>query len=92
MLIYAKLRQVVQQQTELMQKQAEETRRREEELTCRQNELFKSFMQRYPAPQVENRVGPTGKQVGLQVRVQPPQPYQEPRAIALGMKPTSESL
>ena len=29
------LRQVVQQQAELMQKQAEKARRREEELTCR---------------------------------------------------------
>ena len=33
----AELRQVVQQQAELMQKQAEEAREREEELTRRQN-------------------------------------------------------
>ena len=40
----AELRQVVQQQAELMQKQVEEVRRREEEFTCCQNDLFKSFM------------------------------------------------
>ena len=46
----AKLRQVVQQQVELMQKQAEEARKREEELTHHQNQLFEAFMQRFPVP------------------------------------------
>ena len=68
------LRQVVQQQVELMQKQAKEARRREEELTRRQNELFVAFMQRFSVPQGENKAGPTGEQVGPEVRVQPPQP------------------
>ena len=49
----AELRQVVQQQAEMIQKQAEEARNSEEELTCRQNQLFKAFMQRFPVPQGE---------------------------------------
>ena len=40
----AEVRQVVQQQAELMQKQTEEARR-EEQLTWRQNDLFEAFMQ-----------------------------------------------
>ena len=59
----------MQQQVELMQKQAVEARKREEELTCHQNDLFEVFMQRFLVPQGENRVGPTGEQVGPEVRV-----------------------
>ena len=86
----AELRQVVQEQAELMQKQAEEARRREEQLTRRQNELFEEFMKRFPVPQGENRAGPTGEQVGPNVRVQPPQPQQKPWAVALGLKAASK--
>ena len=68
------LRQVVQQQAELMQKQAEEAKRREEELTCHQSQLFEEFMQRFPVPQSDNRAGPVIEQVGPEVKVQPPQP------------------
>ena len=74
----AELRQVVQQQAELMQKQVEEARRREEELTRHQNELFEAFMPRLPVLQGESRTGPMDEQVRLDVRVQPPQPRQEP--------------
>ena len=70
----ADLRQVVQQQIELIQKQAEEARRIEEELTRRQNELFEAFMQRFLVSQGENRAGLASEQVGPHVRVQPPQP------------------
>ena len=68
----ADLRQVVQQQVELMQKQAKEGRRREEELTRHKNELFEAFMQRFSVPQGENQAGSVGEQVGPKVRVQPP--------------------
>ena len=57
-----------------MQKQAEEARKRKEELMQRQNQLFEVFMQRFPVPQSKNRAGPTVEQIGLEVRVQPPQP------------------
>ena len=70
----AELRQVVQQQAELMQKQVEEARKREEELTYSQNDLFEAFMQRFPVWLGEGRVGPAAEQVELEVRVQPPQP------------------
>ena len=73
-----------------MQKQAEEAIRGEEELTCRQNELFEAFIQRFSVPQGENRAGPAVEQVGPEVRVQPPQPQQEPRAVAPRLKPASE--
>ena len=43
------LRQVVQQQAELMQKHVEEARIREE-LTRRHNQLFEAFIQRIPVP------------------------------------------
>ena len=62
----------MQQQAEMIQKQAEEARNREDELTRRQNQLFEAFMQRFPVPQGENRVGPTVEQMGQDVRVQPP--------------------
>ena len=64
----------MQQQIELMQKQAEEARKREEELTCCQNQLFEGFMQRFLVPQGENRAGLVIKQVGPEIREQPPQP------------------
>ena len=51
----AELRQVVQQQAELMLKHVEEARRREEELTCRQNDLFEAYMQRFPTRRGEDR-------------------------------------
>ena len=86
----AELRQVVQQQAELMQKQAEEARRREEELTCCQNELFEAFIQRLSVTSGENRAGPAVEQVGPEVSVQPPQPRQEPRALTPGLKLASE--
>ena len=54
-----------------MQRQAEEARKIEEELTRHQNQLFEAFMQRFPIAQGENKAGPTVKQVGLEVRVQP---------------------
>ena len=54
----AELRQVVQQQAELMQRQAEGARKKEEELARRQNQLFEAFMQRFPVPQGGNRPGP----------------------------------
>ena len=73
-----------------MQRQAEEARKREEELTCRQNQLFEAFMQRFPVPQGENRVGLIVEQVGLEVRVQPPQPQQELQIVAPGLKPASK--
>ena len=47
-------------------------------------------MQRFLFPQGENRAGFAGEQVRLEVRIEPPQPQQEPRAVALGLKPTSE--
>ena len=47
-------------------------------------------MQRFSVPQGENRVDVVGEQVGLEVRVQPLEPQQEPRVVALGLKPTSE--
>ena len=75
----AELRQVVRQQAEMIQKQADEARNREEELTCRQNQLFDVLMQRFPVPQGENRVVPAAEQMGLEVRVPPPQPQQLPR-------------
>ena len=53
----AELRQVVQQQAELMQKQAEEARDKEEELISYQNQLFEAFMQRFPIFQGKNRPG-----------------------------------
>ena len=53
----AELRQVVQQQEELIQKQAEDAKRREDELIFHHNEMFKVFMQRIPARQDENRAG-----------------------------------
>ena len=40
----------------------------------RQNQLFEAFMQRFPVPQGENKVGPIVEQMGPEVRVQPPQP------------------
>ena len=53
------LRQVVQQQVELMQKQAEEDRRRKEELTRYQNDLFEAFMQRFLICRGDDRAGLT---------------------------------
>ena len=47
-------------------------------------------MQRFPVPQGENRAGPAVKQMGPEVRVQPPQPQQEQWPIALGLKPASK--
>ena len=47
-------------------------------------------MQRFPVPQGENRASPTTEQMGPEVRAQPPQPQQEPRAVAPGLKPSSE--
>ena len=47
-------------------------------------------MQRFPIPQGENKAGPTVQQMGPEIRVQPPQPQQEPRAVAPRLKPTSE--
>ena len=70
----AELRQVLQQQAKIIQKQAGEARNREEELIRRQNQLFEAFMQRFPVPQEKNRAGPTVEQMGLEVRVPPPQP------------------
>ena len=35
-------------------------------------------MQRFTVPQGENRAGPAAEQMGPEVRVQPPQPQQEP--------------
>ena len=84
----AELRQVVQQQVEIIQKRVEEARNREEKLTRRQNQLFEAFMQRFP-PQGENRAGPAIEQIGPEVRVQPPQPQEEPRVVAPGLKPAS---
>ena len=49
-------------------------------------------MQRLPVPQGENRAGPTAEQMGPEVRVPPPQPQREPRAVALGLKPASEQF
>ena len=57
------LRQVVQQQAELIQKQAEEARTREEELARSQNKLFEAFTQRFLVPQDGNRPGPVVKYV-----------------------------
>ena len=74
------LRQVVQQQAEMLQKQAEDARNRKDELTRRQNQLFDTLMQRFPVPQGKHRVGPTAEQMRPEVRVPPPQPQQEPRA------------
>ena len=74
----------MQQQAELMQKQAEEARKREEELTRRQNHLFQAFIQRLPVPQGENKASPTAEQIGPKVRVQLPQPQQEPQVIVPG--------
>ena len=68
----ANLRQVVQQQVELMQRQAEEARRREDELTCHQNDLFEAFIQRFLVCQGEDREGPMVEQVEPEVRAQPP--------------------
>ena len=53
------LRQVVQQQVELMQKQVEEDRRRKEELTRYQNDLFEAFMQRFLICWGDDRAGLT---------------------------------
>ena len=86
----AELRQVVQQQAEMIQKQAEEARNREEELTRCQNQLFDALMQRFPVSQGENRASPAAEQMGPEVRVPPPQPLQEPRVVAPGLKPASE--
>ena len=86
------LRQVVQQQAEMIQKQAEEAKYREEELTRRQNQLFDTLMQRFPIPQGENRTGPAAERMGPEVRVSPPQPQQEPGAVAPGLKPASEQF
>ena len=47
-------------------------------------------MQRFLVPQGENRAGPTVEQVGPEVREQPPQPQQEQRAVAQGLKPASK--
>ena len=47
-------------------------------------------MQRLSVPQGENRVGLMDEQVGPEVRVQPPQPRQEPQAVAPRLKTTSE--
>ena len=80
----------MQQQAELMQRQVEEARKREEELTRHQNQLFEAFMQRFPVPQGENRVGPAVEQVGLEVRVQPPQPQKELQVVTPGFKLASE--
>ena len=80
----------MQQQAELMQKQVEETRKREEELTHHQNDLFEAFMQRFLVHQGEDRIGPTVEQVEPVVRAQPPQPQQEPQAVAPRLKPASE--
>ena len=77
---------MVQQQAEIIQKQAEEAINREEELTRRQNQLFEAFIQRFPVPQGENRAVPAVEQMGPEVRVPPPRPQQEPRAVALGLK------
>ena len=51
-----------------------------------------SFMQRFLVHQDEDKVGPTVEQVEPEVRAQPPQPQQEPRAIALGLKHASKSF
>ena len=47
-------------------------------------------MQRFSVPQGENRVCPAVEQMGPKVRVQPPQPQQELRAVAPGLKLASE--
>ena len=78
----------MQQQAELIQKQAEEDRIREEELKCHQNQLFEAFTQRFLRRLC--RAGPAVEPMGPKVRVQPPQPEQEPRAVAPGLKPASE--
>ena len=52
-----------------MQKQAEDARRREEELTHCQNQLFEAFIQRFPVPLSENRVGPIVEKMGPEVMV-----------------------
>ena len=47
-------------------------------------------MQRFPVPEGEHRAGPTTEKMGPEVRVPPPQPQHEPRAVAPGLKLTSE--
>ena len=47
-------------------------------------------MQRFPVPQGENVASPTVEPVGPEIRVQPPQPQQEPRVVVHGLKPASE--
>ena len=47
-------------------------------------------MQRFPVPQGKSRAGPAVEQMGPEVRVPPPQPQQEPRAVAPGLKPASK--
>ena len=47
-------------------------------------------MQRFLVLQGENGAGPAVEQIGPEVRVPPPQPRQEPRTVALGLKPASE--
>ena len=66
------LRQVVQQQAELMQTWVEEARKGEEELTHHQNDLFEAFMLRFLVHQGEDRAVPQVEQVEPEVRAQPP--------------------
>ena len=47
-------------------------------------------MQRFPIPQGENMASPAVEPVGPEIGVQPPQPQQEPRVVAHGLKPASE--
>ena len=74
----------------MIQKQVEEARIREDELTRLQNQLFDALMQRFPISQGENKASPAAERVGPKVRVPPPQPQQEPQAVALVLKPTSK--
>ena len=48
------------------------------------------FIQRLSVPHGEKRAGPIIEQMRQEIRVQPPQPQQEPWAVAHGLKPTSE--
>ena len=49
-------------------------------------------MQRFPVLQGEDREGPAVEQIGPEVGAQPPQPQQEPRVLALGLKLASEQF
>ena len=72
----------------MIQKQAEKARRRGTNPPS--NQLFDAFMQRFPVPQGEHRVGLAAEQMRPEVRVPPPQPQREPWAAASGLKPASE--